>query len=219
MLRFQLEQLGACPWRRGSLAHSMRWWVPGFVCCGSIAASAKPYSQSELALPFNRCRNTSEAPTGLAPAGWRKSLPCWTFRLASFLNLPGLGLPAWILRFTCSPSRAPGAFSRHMRERPVRGSGPVSRNWLKALPIDLPEPRPRLRVSILSILVSGGSFHREDSLPQEDERRSRAATQSGWRRQPVARIASRSGGLTPGMNSPIQSRRVASICQDIASAE
>jgi hypothetical protein len=36
-----------------------------------------------------------------------------------------------------------------------------------------------LRVSILSILVSGGSFPREDSLPQEDERRSRAATQSG----------------------------------------
>jgi hypothetical protein len=197
----------------------MQWWAPGFVCCGSIAASAKPYSQSESALPFNRWRNTSEAPTGWVPAGWRKLLPCWTFQLACFSNLPGLGPPAWIHRFTCSPSRAPGAFSRRMHERPVRGSGLASRSWLKALSIDLPGLRPRLRVSRLSILVSGGSFPREDSLSQEDERRSLAAKQSGSRRQPVARIASRSGGLTPGMNSPIQSRRVASICQDIASAE
>src|SRR5436309_2301248 len=37
----------------------MRWWAPGFVCCGSTAASAKPYSQNESALPFNRCGNTS----------------------------------------------------------------------------------------------------------------------------------------------------------------
>src|SRR5882672_278256 len=68
-----------------------------------------------------------------------------------------------------------------MRERPVRVSGLASRSWLKASPIELPRPRPRLRVSILSILVSGGSFPREDSPLQEDERRSRAATQSGWR--------------------------------------
>ena len=129
------------------------------------------------------------------------------------------GSPGLNSSVPCLPSRGPCAFSRPMRERPVRVCGFASRSWLKASPVELPERRPRSRCSILSIVVSGGSFPREDSLPQEDERQSRAAPQSGWRRQPVARIASRSGGLTPGMNSPIQSRRVASICQDIASAE
>ena len=127
---------------------------------------------------------------------------------------PGLNSPVHLLA-------EPGAWRvlKAYARTPSPRVRPASRSWLKASPIELPRPRPRLRGSILSILVSGGSFPREDSLPQEDERRSRAATQSGWRRQPVARIASRSGGLTPGMNSPIQSRRVASICQDIASAE
>jgi transcriptional regulator with XRE-family HTH domain len=82
-----------------------------------------------------------------------------------------------------------------------------------------PGAKATVALLMLSMVVSGGSVPREDSLPQEDERQSCAAPQFGWRRQPVARIASRSGGLLPGMNSPIQSRRVASICQDIASAE
>ena len=125
---------------------------------------------------------------------------------------PGLNSPVH-----CSPSRAPGAFSRPMRERPVRVSACIAK-LVESIAVEL-RTKATVARSILSILVSGGSFPREDSLPQEDERRSRAAPQSGWRRQPVARIASRSGGLTPGMNSPIQSRRVASICQDIASAE
>ncbi len=197
----------------------MRWSVPGFACCGSTVASARPLSRRESVSLFNRCKNTSRAPAVSAPAGWRESLPCWTYRSASFSNLPGLDLPARSRRFTCSPSREPDGFSRPMPECQVRGFARASRSWLKPSPIQVGEPRLQLRVSIPSISVSGASGPRGDSRPQEDERRSQTTVQSGGPPQPVARIASRSGGLLPGMNSPIQSRRVASICQDMASAE
>ncbi len=78
------------------------------------------------ALPFNRCRNTSKAPTGLAPAGWRKSLPCWTFRLASFSESsrtgpPGLNSPvhllaepgAWRALKACARTPSPRVRSLH----------------------------------------------------------------------------------------------------------
>ena len=71
------------------------------------------------------------------------------------------------------------------------------------------------------------SFARRDSLPREARLplpQSLAAISCLSRNearvhQAVARIASRSRGMLPGMNSPIQSRRAASICHDIASAE
>ena len=55
---------------------------------------------------------------------------------------PSLNSPGHLLL----AKRGPCAFSRPMRERPVRASGLASQSWLKASSIELPGPRPRLRV-------------------------------------------------------------------------
>ena len=93
---------------------------------------------------------------------------------SSRAGFPGLNSPVRLLA-------EPGAL--RVLEAYARTTSPrvrlASRSWLKASPVELPERRPRSRCSIMSIVVSGGSFPREDSLPQEDERQSCAAPQSG----------------------------------------
>ena len=157
--------------------------------------------------------------------GWRQPVVADRLRAGCFGRRIVRIFPGWIsrLEFADPLARRAGRvarFSRPMRERPVRACAFASRSWLKASPDRTPGAKATVALfkdcrswSAAEVSLARIVFRRKTSgnlvLPCNPVAR----------RQPVARIASRSGGLLPGMNSPIQSRRVASICQDIASAE
>ena len=173
---------------RRKLARSMRWWVPGFACCGQPRMSQTMLAERSATFPVQNYERGANrvGPAGCAivPLGFRSQLSNLMGRTEGF-NAGSLG-----------GEPGPCGSQGWRKTRPRVGF--ASRSWLKESPVELPDE------ATVALSYCRSWWRRKlpsrVSLPQETSGKlCRPAPVKGS--QPVARTQPYGGSRR--MNSPI----------------